>query len=173
MKLHANAALTPKQRLRMCRRVVKEDWSVSEAAAAAEVTERTCDKWVERYLAEGEDGLYDRSSAPQRVANRTPEDRIQAIARHMLRRDAHDALPTRDQEPLERSRHVPAVLERPDPLPIELARPHQQLAEAALARRRGQLPAGARRERVDRPAGVGLLVCVRPDHDHVHRPFDR
>ncbi len=80
MKLHANAALTPKQRLRMCRRVVKEDWSVSEAAAAAEVTERTCDKWVERYLAEGEDGLYDRSSAPQRVANRTPEDRIQAIA---------------------------------------------------------------------------------------------
>jgi transposase InsO family protein len=80
MKLHANAALTPKQRLRMCTRVVEEDWSLASAAAAAEVSERTCDKWVERYLTEGEDGLHDRSSAPSTVHNRTPEQRIQAIA---------------------------------------------------------------------------------------------
>jgi transposase InsO family protein len=80
MKLHANAALTPKQRLRMCRRVVEEDWSLAEAAAAAEVSERTAGKWVERYRAEGEDGLYDHSSAPQTIHNRTPEGRIEAIA---------------------------------------------------------------------------------------------
>src|SRR5918999_3301178 len=80
MKLHANAVLTPKQRLRMCRRVVDEDWSLGEAAAAAEVSERTCEKWVGRYLAEGQDGLYDRSSAPRTVHNRTPEQRIEAIA---------------------------------------------------------------------------------------------
>jgi transposase InsO family protein len=80
MKLHANAALTPKQRLRICRRVVDDDWSLSSAAAAAGVSERTCQKWVERYLAEGEEGLYDRSSSPRTVHNRTPEQRIQAIA---------------------------------------------------------------------------------------------
>jgi hypothetical protein len=39
MKLHSNAALTPKQRLRLARRVVDEGWSLSEAAAAAEVSD--------------------------------------------------------------------------------------------------------------------------------------
>jgi transposase InsO family protein len=41
---------------------------------------RCARKWVRRYRAEGELGLLDRSSAPARVANRTPEDRVQAIA---------------------------------------------------------------------------------------------
>jgi leucine-zipper of insertion element IS481 len=41
MKLHGNAALTPKQRLRLARRVVEADWSLAEAAAAAEMSERT------------------------------------------------------------------------------------------------------------------------------------
>jgi transposase InsO family protein len=34
---------------------------------------------VARYREEGEAGLSDRSSAPKRIANRTPEDRVQAI----------------------------------------------------------------------------------------------
>ena len=37
-------------------------------------------KWVARYRAEGEAGLLDRSSAPSTVHNRTPEDRVEAIA---------------------------------------------------------------------------------------------
>jgi transposase InsO family protein/transposase len=80
MKLHANAALSLRQRERMVLRVVEQGWSLSSAAAAAEVSERTCSKWVARYRAEGAGGLLDRSSAPARVANRTPEDRVQAIA---------------------------------------------------------------------------------------------
>jgi Homeodomain-like domain len=44
------------------------------------VSERTCSKWVGRYRAEGEAGLQDRSSAPHQVPNRTPEDRVGAIA---------------------------------------------------------------------------------------------
>jgi transposase InsO family protein len=80
MKLHANAALSLNQRRRLCRRVIDERWSLAEAAAAAEVSERTAGKWAGRYRAEGEAGLLDRSSAPRTVANRTPEDRIQAIA---------------------------------------------------------------------------------------------
>jgi transposase InsO family protein len=80
MKLHANAALSLKKRLLLSRRVVELGWSLSEAAAAAEVSERTAGKWVGRYRVEGEAGLLDRSSAPERVANRTAEERVEAIA---------------------------------------------------------------------------------------------
>jgi transposase InsO family protein len=80
MKLHANAALSFRQRERMARRVVEQGWSITKAAAAAEVSDRTCSKWVARYRAEGVAGLLDRSSAPALVANRTEEHTIQAIA---------------------------------------------------------------------------------------------
>jgi len=80
MKLHGNAALSFRQRERMVRRVVEEDWSVREAALAAEVSDRTAGKWVARYRAEGAAGLLDRSSAPLLVANRSPESTIDAIA---------------------------------------------------------------------------------------------
>jgi transposase InsO family protein/transposase len=80
MRLHANAALSFRQRERMVRRVVEEGWSITKAAEAAEVSDRTCAKWVARYRAEGVAGLLDRSSAPAVVANRTEEHTIQAIA---------------------------------------------------------------------------------------------
>ena len=80
MKLHANAPLGPKGRALMARRVVNEGWSLTEAAEAAGVSERTCSKWVTRYRQEGEAALVDRSSAPITVANRTDEARIEAIA---------------------------------------------------------------------------------------------
>ena len=79
MRLHANAALSLKKRELLVRRVVAEGWSLTKAAAAAEVSEPTARKWVGRYLAEGEAGLLDRSSAANRVHNRTPEDRIAVI----------------------------------------------------------------------------------------------
>jgi transposase InsO family protein len=80
MDLHANAALSLNKRRLLCRRVLEEQWTVTKAAAAAEVSVRCARKWITRYRAEGELGLLDRSSAPSWVANRTPEDRIQAIA---------------------------------------------------------------------------------------------
>jgi transposase InsO family protein len=55
-------------------------WSLPEAAAAAQVSERTCSKWVGRYRREGEAGLLDRSSAPRSIPHRTGEDRVEAIA---------------------------------------------------------------------------------------------
>jgi hypothetical protein len=64
----------------MVRRVIEQGWSLTEAAEAAGVSERTCSKWVCRYRAEGEAGLWDRSSAPRSVPGRTPEDRVAAIA---------------------------------------------------------------------------------------------
>jgi transposase InsO family protein len=80
MKLHANAALSLNQRRRLVRRINEEGWSLVEAARAAETSERTAGKWSRRQRAEGESGLRDRSSAPHRVHNRTPDDRVEAIA---------------------------------------------------------------------------------------------
>src|SRR5436190_10514547 len=84
MQLHANAALSLNQRRRMVVRVVEDGWSLTKAAAAAEVSERTCSKWVARYRAEGEAGLVDRSSAPHRIPHRTARDRVEVI--ELLRR---------------------------------------------------------------------------------------
>ncbi len=81
MKLHANAALSWTGRRRLCERVVVEGWTVAGAAASAGVSVRCARKWVGRYRAEGAAGLGDRSSAPRRVANRTAEDRVEAIVR--------------------------------------------------------------------------------------------
>jgi hypothetical protein len=59
--------------------VVVERSTLASAAQSAGVSVRCARKWVSRYRAEGEDGLYDRSSAPQRGANRTETTRIDAI----------------------------------------------------------------------------------------------
>ena len=80
MKLHANAALSFRQRERMARRVVDEGWSVKDAALAAEVSAPTAGKWVARYRVEGTSGLLDRSSAPLLVWNRSAEQTVGAIA---------------------------------------------------------------------------------------------
>ena len=71
MKLHGNAALSWQGRRRLARGVV-EGWTLTAAAEAAGVSVRCARKWVGRYRLEGELGLHDRSSAPRRVANRTP-----------------------------------------------------------------------------------------------------
>jgi transposase-like protein len=79
MKVHANAPLGPKGRLTMVLRVVERGWSLARAAEAAGVSERTCSKWVRRYLADGEAGLLDRSSAPRAIPHRTPDDLVEVI----------------------------------------------------------------------------------------------
>jgi transposase InsO family protein len=79
MKLHRNAALSWEGRRRLARRVLEDGWTLRAAAEAAGVSVRCARKWVARYRAEGESGLCDRSSAPRRVANRTPQERIEAI----------------------------------------------------------------------------------------------
>ena len=80
MNLHANAALSLKGRRELCRRVVDRDWTLTSAAAAAEVSVRCARKWVGRYRLEGELGLLDRSSAPASIPHRTSEQRVEAIA---------------------------------------------------------------------------------------------
>ena len=80
MKLHANAALSLRQRARMVSRVVDDGWTIKAAAAAFQTSPKTCGKWVSRHRELGECGLLDRSSAPLQVANRTDEQTVQVIA---------------------------------------------------------------------------------------------
>ena len=81
MDLHGNAALSWSGRRRLARRVVVEGWTLTAAAEAAGVSVRCAGKWVGRYRAQGELGLRDRSSAPGRVWNRTPAERVEAIVK--------------------------------------------------------------------------------------------
>jgi len=60
---------------------VVEGWTLIAAAEAAGVSVRCARKWVGRYRLEGERGLLDRSSAPRFVANRTADDRVEAIVK--------------------------------------------------------------------------------------------
>jgi transposase InsO family protein len=84
MKLHANAALSLRQRRRMVGLVVEQRWSIAAAAAVMNTSSKTCGKWVSRYRRAGECGLRDRSSAPHRQARQTCRRRVEAIV--VLRR---------------------------------------------------------------------------------------
>jgi transposase InsO family protein len=79
MKLHGNARTCPKSRRLLVDRVLAEGWSGAAAAAAAGVSERTVWRWLARFRAEGETGLLDRSSRPQRSPRQLPAAKVDAI----------------------------------------------------------------------------------------------
>jgi transposase InsO family protein len=78
MKLHANARTCPKSRQEIVRRFLAGAPRESIAESFG-ISERTVSKWVARYRADGELGLFDRSSAPHRV-RRTDPQRTEAVA---------------------------------------------------------------------------------------------
>src|SRR4051812_36950737 len=79
MLVHARAPLSPIGRRRVVDRVVVGGWSVTEAAEAAGVTDRTVFRWLARFRVEGQAGLIDRRPVPKRVPNRTPSGRVRVI----------------------------------------------------------------------------------------------
>ena len=76
---HANAALTPRARLRLARLIVDQNWPPARAAERYDVSWKTAMKWADRYRAEGPAGMQDRSSAPHRQPNRTPAPVVRKI----------------------------------------------------------------------------------------------
>ena len=84
--LHANAALTPRQRLRMARLVVEENWPKSRAAEVFGVAWTTADRWAERYRTEGKAGMADRSSRPHHSPGKTDPATTKRIVSLRLRR---------------------------------------------------------------------------------------
>jgi transposase InsO family protein len=77
--VHANAALTPKQRLRLARLVVEDGWPPSRAAEFFHVSWRTAAKWADRYRSEGPVGMVDRSSARHSQHAKTPAPVVRRI----------------------------------------------------------------------------------------------
>lgn len=70
---HANARLTVHGRLLIVERA-RDGWKQAHIAAAMGVSRRCVKRWLDRFLAEGEAGLQDRSSRPHRCPRRTAAD---------------------------------------------------------------------------------------------------
>ena len=78
---HANASLTPRARLELARLIVDRGWSCASAARLYLVSAGTARKWADRYRAEGEVGMWDRSSRPRRMPTKTPARLVRRIVR--------------------------------------------------------------------------------------------
>ena len=83
---HANAALTPRQRLRIARLIVEEGWTVAAAADYFRVSWPTAAKWARRYVELGEAGMADRSSRPHTHPNKTPQHLVKKIVHLRIRK---------------------------------------------------------------------------------------
>ena len=85
---HANAALTPRARLRLAQLIVDRGWTYAAAAQMFMVAPRTAKKWADRYRAEGRDGMHDRSSRPHSSPRKTSPEVVRRIVglrwRHRL-----------------------------------------------------------------------------------------
>jgi transposase InsO family protein len=84
--LHANAVLTPRQRLRLARLVVEQNWPKSRAAEFFGVAWKTADRWAERYRTLGKAGMVDRSSRPHTSAGKTDPATTKRIVSLRLRK---------------------------------------------------------------------------------------
>ena len=76
---HANAALTPKARLKLARLVVDDGWPIARAAERFQVSWPTAKRWAERYRQAGEPGMADRSCRPHRSPTRTSQPLVRKI----------------------------------------------------------------------------------------------
>jgi transposase InsO family protein len=65
----------------MVRCLVDKGWTVEATAERFQLDAKTVRKWRDRYLAEGESGLMDRSSRPGRSPNRTSRARRREVIR--------------------------------------------------------------------------------------------
>lgn len=83
---HANAALTPRARLRLARLIVEDGWPPSVAAKMFMVSPVTARKWAARLRSEGPSGMMDRSSRPRSMPARTPLPVVKRIVKARWRR---------------------------------------------------------------------------------------
>ena len=75
---HANAALTPRHRLKVAQLVVDQGWPISEVAARFQVSWPTVKRWADRYRT-GQ-SMQDRSSRPHHSPSKTD----QATTKHCI-----------------------------------------------------------------------------------------
>ena len=78
---HANAALTPRARLKLAILIVDSGWPPTVAAKMFMVSTVTARKWAARYRAEGGAGMMDRSSRPRLMPTKTSPELVRKIVR--------------------------------------------------------------------------------------------
>jgi transposase InsO family protein len=76
---HANAALTPRGRLRLARLIVDDGWLIARAAERYDVSWPTAKRWATRYRRHGVAGMADGSSRPHRSPSKTPQPVVRKI----------------------------------------------------------------------------------------------
>ncbi len=79
---HGNASLTPTGRLRLASCVVDDGWPLRRAAERFGVSVTTAQRWSGRYRQQGQAGMGDRSSRPNRCPAQLPtriEHRIMGL----------------------------------------------------------------------------------------------
>jgi transposase InsO family protein len=76
---HANAALTPRARLRLARLVVDQGWPIARAAERYDVSWPTAKRWADRYRRLGAAGMNDASSRPHHPPNRVAQPMVRKI----------------------------------------------------------------------------------------------
>jgi len=79
VRLHANARSSPYTRRLLVRRVLEEGQHLGLAAKAVGLSRKAARKWIERFQAEGEAGLVDRSSAPRSIPHRTSSQVVSRV----------------------------------------------------------------------------------------------
>ena len=89
---HRNARLTPHGRLLIVQRH-QANWKQAHIAAAMGVSRKCVKTWIDRYEAEGEGGLADRSSRPHSMPARTSlEVEAKVLAARAEHREGQDVL---------------------------------------------------------------------------------
>jgi len=141
---HRNARLTFHGRLLIVRRH-RTGWKQAHIAAAMGVSRKCVRTWIDRYAAEGEAGLRDRSSRPHSMPTRTPaevEQRVlQARREHRRGQDwlgAELGVPARTVSRILRRHRMPHLREC-DPMTGQVIRASKSTAVRYERQRPGEL----------------------------------
>ena len=141
---HANARLTPMGRLLIVQRA-RAGWKSAHIAAAMGVSRKCVKTWVDRYDAQGEAGLEDRSSRPHSSPSQTSPERERAVlqvrAVERVGRDevaAQTGVPARTVSRI-LARHGVPRLAQLDPMTGELIRSSKTTAVRYERERPGEL----------------------------------
>jgi transposase InsO family protein len=144
---HRNARLNVRGRqlLVQRQRVCEQGWAVAHAAKAQGISRQCAHRWVNRFRAEGETGLHDRSSRPHHCPTQTPVEVEEAIvAKRREERRGQDwlgpelAVPARTVSRVLRRHGVPYLREC-DPLTGEVIRASKTTAVRYERDRPGEL----------------------------------
>ena len=184
---HANARLNVHGRRLLVQRVIAQGRPVAHVAKELGVSRQCAHRWVNRFRAEGEAGLVDRSSRPHRCPRRTSADVEKQIL--LLRQEerrgqdwigAELGVPARTVSAVLRRHRVPYLAEC-DPLTGEVIRAHRATQHRYEREEPGDLVHVDVKKLGRIPEGGGWRIqgphvidhpYVRVGYDYVHSAVD-